>query len=103
METKQLKITVPEGYEIDKEKSTFENIVFKEKTALNHVTYLGFDREECRINNRWAFSVFECENEGERYKGGILSGHGATLFLCAETWIDENGNPIEGYLYYKSK
>jgi Cdc6-like AAA superfamily ATPase len=29
METKTLKIEVPNGYEIDKEKSTFENIVFK--------------------------------------------------------------------------
>lgn len=29
MEQKELKITIPEGYEIDKEKSTFENIVFK--------------------------------------------------------------------------
>ncbi len=31
METKELKIQVPEGYEIDKEKSTFEKIVFKKK------------------------------------------------------------------------
>nr|DAQ42184.1 MAG TPA: hypothetical protein [Caudoviricetes sp.] len=29
METKEFKIQVPEGYEIDKEKSTFEKIVFK--------------------------------------------------------------------------
>ena len=29
MEEKKLKINVPEGYEIDKEKSTFEEIVFK--------------------------------------------------------------------------
>lgn len=29
METKELKVQIPEGYEIDKEKSTFENIVFK--------------------------------------------------------------------------
>ena len=29
METKELKIEIPQGYEIDKEKSTFENIVFK--------------------------------------------------------------------------
>ena len=29
MSTKELKIQVPEGYEIDKEKSTFEKIVFK--------------------------------------------------------------------------
>lgn len=31
METKELKIQVPKGYEIDKEKSTFEKIVFKKK------------------------------------------------------------------------
>ena len=29
METKEMKIQAPEGYEIDKENSTFENIVFK--------------------------------------------------------------------------
>lgn len=29
METKEMKIQVPEGYEIDKEKSTFEKIIFK--------------------------------------------------------------------------
>jgi len=29
METKELKIQVPEGYEIDRENSTFEKIVFK--------------------------------------------------------------------------
>ena len=31
MGTKELKITIPEGYEIDKDKSTFEKIVFKKK------------------------------------------------------------------------
>ena len=31
---KELKINVPEGYEIDKDKSTFENIVFKKKNEL---------------------------------------------------------------------
>ena len=35
METKEIKIQVPEGYEIDKEKSTFENIVFKKKNTIN--------------------------------------------------------------------
>lgn len=34
METKELKIKIPEGYEIDKGKSTFENIVFK---PIKHV------------------------------------------------------------------
>ena len=31
METKEIKITIPEGYEIDMEKSTFKKIVFKKK------------------------------------------------------------------------
>lgn len=31
MDTKEIKITVPEGYEIDKENSTFECIKFKKK------------------------------------------------------------------------
>lgn len=31
---KELKIDIPEGYEIDKEKSTFEKIVFKKKETI---------------------------------------------------------------------
>lgn len=33
METKEIKIQVPEGYEIDRELSSFERIVFKKKEA----------------------------------------------------------------------
>lgn len=33
METKELKIEIPLGYEIDKEKTTFEKIVFKKKDS----------------------------------------------------------------------
>lgn len=32
---KELKIEIPEGYEIDKEKSSFEKIVFKKKVEIN--------------------------------------------------------------------
>lgn len=35
METKDIKITIPKGYEIDMEKSTFERIVFKKKITIN--------------------------------------------------------------------
>lgn len=38
-ETKEVKINVPEGYEIDTEKSTFTNIVFKKK-CLSWLEYL---------------------------------------------------------------
>ena len=37
METKELKVQVPEGYEIDKEKSTFECIKFKH--IKKNITY----------------------------------------------------------------
>lgn len=33
MKTKELKVQVPEGYEIDKENSTFECIKFKKKSV----------------------------------------------------------------------
>lgn len=32
---KEIKIQVPEGYEIDKEKSSFEKIIFKKKRVIN--------------------------------------------------------------------
>lgn len=34
MEEKELKISIPKGYEIDKEKSTFERIIFKKVDPL---------------------------------------------------------------------
>ena len=35
METKEIKIEVPQGYEIDRQKSTFEKIVFKKVNPLS--------------------------------------------------------------------
>lgn len=40
MTTKEIKIEVPQGYEIDKEKSTFEKIVFKKK-KFEHFEFNG--------------------------------------------------------------
>lgn len=39
METKEVKINIPEGYEIDKENSTFECIKFKPKSSEKYITY----------------------------------------------------------------
>lgn len=44
METKEVKIEVPQGYEIDKEKSTFEKIIFK-KIPENPKTW----EEYCKL------------------------------------------------------
>lgn len=39
MDTKELKIQIPEGYEIDKENSTFECIKFKPINIKTYITY----------------------------------------------------------------
>lgn len=39
METKEIKINIPEDYEIDKENSTFECIKFKSKKDISNLTY----------------------------------------------------------------
>lgn len=41
MSEKQIIIEVPQGYEIDKEKSTFEKIVFKKKGEFEHFEFNG--------------------------------------------------------------
>ena len=56
METKELKITIPEGYEIDKDGSTFEKIVFKKKAAKPRSW-----EEYCRNFKGELF--FECNND----------------------------------------
>lgn len=39
METKEVKINIPKGYEIDKENSTFECIKFKPKSSKKYIAY----------------------------------------------------------------
>ena len=41
---KKVSINIPEGYEIDREKSTFENIIFKKKRTIN--TFSDLERVE---------------------------------------------------------
>ena len=45
-DTKEITITPPEGYEIDKENSTFEKIVFKKKDE-----YPYFQKLKCSSGN----------------------------------------------------
>lgn len=57
METKEVKIEVPKGYEIDKENSTFERIKFKPiKKAM---TYEDVARELFKDKNRY-ITTFSC-------------------------------------------
>lgn len=57
METKELKIQVPEGYEIDKENSTFECIKFKKKP----VTIMGI-MDEFKEKHNYPVKVLATSN-----------------------------------------
>ena len=58
MEEKKLKINIPEGYEIDKEKSTFEEIVFKK--VEDPLAKLPKTWEEYKSCSRGDASYFFC-------------------------------------------
>lgn len=58
MEEKSLKINIPEGYEIDKEKSTFEEIIFKK--IEDPLAKLPKTWEEYKSCSRGDVSYFWC-------------------------------------------
>ena len=78
METKEIKIQVPEGYEIDKEKSTFENIVFKKKKSIN------------------------CWKDLEKISGHAITTESDILYWYELTTIEENKNVFLNEKYAKS-
>ena len=71
MNTKKLKINIPEGYEIDKEKSTFEEIVFKK--IEDSLTELPKTWEEYKSCSRDDTSYFFC-NPLKSIKASLFSG-----------------------------
>lgn len=66
METKELKIQVPDGYEIDKENSTFECI--KSKLAKKYITYKD-------VGNK----LFK------NFQGYLISGYGQIEYFSYES------------------
>lgn len=77
MEPKDIKITIPEGYEIDMEKSTFERIVFKKKTIINS----------------W--------EELQKIKG-VFIDYASNIQECEAFQCDENKNTFLNEKYAKS-
>lgn len=69
METKELKVQVPEGYEIDKENSTFERIRFK--PIKKDTTY----KDVCNalfVNDTYFTSDRGCIHKGARWDTEII-------------------------------
>lgn len=68
---KELKIEVPEGYEIDKENSSFEKIVFKKKVEIN-----------CWEDLTHIPGVYITESSLLSYShGGLVKPHNKNIFL----------------------
>lgn len=71
---KNLKIEVPKGYEIDKEKSTFDNIVFKESNTKA-------DKEKLFLE---LFQNLTMKSDIDRYPNSVFYFRGDELFLEIE-------------------
>ena len=110
---KDFKIEVPEGYEIDNENSSLEDgvIRFKEKKIKrNIITKIhinenpdnGHTYKFSSINNVPCFAIFEKSLHFPKWVNESYS-QGASLALSNANgrWYDEDGNKIDGYLFFK--
>ena len=112
---KNIKIEIPEGYEIDKEKSTFTNIVFKEipksitervKTFSDVCTILGKNEKDfepscnedesdaamrkvkaiAKVLNEGWYPDFENHNQC-KYAPWFKKERGCQVFRCVDYWV----------------
>ena len=81
MEIKELKIEVPQGYEIDRQKSTFEKIIFK-KIPENPKTW----EEYCEMIRGNTLYYTNCDNR-LALSGGFGAHNGFTTKKRAEQFI----------------
>lgn len=115
MEEKKLKINIPEGYEIDKEKSTFEEIVFKKvedplaklpktweeycKRTKGYTSYYGYSINENTYETKFDGFYNEFFTK-ERVKQYVALGK---LLQLRDYWVDDwkiNSDII--YVIYKN-
>ena len=115
MEEKKLKINIPEGYEIDKEKSTFEEIVFKKvedplaklpktweeycKQTKGYTSYYGDNSLESYITSLFSGAHNEFSNK-ERVKQYVALGR---LLQLRDYWVSNlknNSNNFVAVIYH---
>ena len=115
MEEKKLKINIPEGYEIDKENSTFEEIIFKKiedpfsklpktweeycKRAKGYTSYYGDPTDDNTYETK--FSKFYNEfSTKERAKQYVALGK---LLQLRDYWVgDWKINSDSVYIIYRN-
>lgn len=99
MTTKELKIEVPKGYEIDRANSTFENIVFK---PINQKVNTWEDLTEVEGWSTSAESVIRCCNKGrnvyrnEKYaKSALALAQISQLLPYYDVQVDWKANTLK--------
>ena len=115
MEEKKLKINIPEGYEIDREKSTFEEIVFKKvedplaklpktweeycKRTKGYTSYYGYSINENTYETKFDGFYNEFFTK-ERVKQYVALGK---LLQLRDYWVgDWKRNSDNIYVIYKN-
>ena len=115
METRKLKINIPEGYEIDKEKSTFEEIVFKKvedplaklpktweeycKRTKGYISYYGYSINENTYETKFDGFYNEFFTK-ERVKQYVALGK---LLQLRDYWVgDWKRNSDSVYIIYRN-
>ena len=115
MNTKKLKINIPEGYEIDKEKSTFEEIVFKKvedplaklpktweeycKRTKGYTSYYGYSINENTYETKFDGFYNEFFTK-ERVKQYVALGK---LLQLRDYWVgDWKINSDSVYIIYRN-
>lgn len=101
MEEKEVKIQVPEGYEIDKENSTFECIKFKRKNiSYEEILSIVFnkDKNDSKYNITYGF---ECKSFNEKLRDKISAIY--KLMIVAkylnDGWVPDWDNRKENKFY----
>lgn len=84
METKEIKIEVPEGYEIDKENSSFEKIIFKKKETKYPESW-----KDCTYGFSIGFKTRFIPSNPSKFIGNLMEKTSAyTKLLCLrQEWI----------------
>lgn len=105
METKEIKIDIPEGYEIDKELSTFENIVFKKieygKQPRNWKDYCKLTKGETCVNLSEQQDVrFGCVDEFDTMERMEQYAAIGKLMQLRDYWVRGYKKTEEDYAIY---
>lgn len=115
METKEIKISIPEGYEIDKEKSTFECIKFKPITNPTYeeiakslfksksTFFINCDGDIMSINeNGSVYQESDPNNATNQTQLARLLAMNQLLNV-AEYYNQKRGESLSGYIIFRGR